>query len=109
MENLLNSRLNRDEEPAKFETASPEKFGKAGFAGLTYTPSRLADNPLFKEATTLKKVEEPSSKYRESEALNNFMKDRLKQLQEERDGIEQSLTQQILMYKKMLNEMEFKH
>lgn len=30
-------------------------------------------------------------------------------MQEERDGIEQTLTQQISMYKKMLNENEVKH
>ncbi len=33
----------------------------------------------------------------------------MQQLQVERDGIEQSLTQQIVMYKKMLHEMEDKH
>lgn len=46
---------------------------------------------------------------RESEAFNSLLKDRLSQIQEERDGIEQTLTQQILMYKKMLNENEAKH
>ena len=46
---------------------------------------------------------------RESEAFNSLLKDRLSQIQEERDGIEQTLTQQICMYKKMLNENETKH
>jgi hypothetical protein len=69
----------------------------------------LADNVLFKEVTTLKKLEEGSSKYRESEAINNLLKDRLVQLQIERDGIEKSLTQQIVMYKKMLHEIELNH
>jgi hypothetical protein len=46
---------------------------------------------------------------RESEAFNSLLKDRLSQIQEERDGIEQTLTQQIFMYKKMLNENETKH
>jgi hypothetical protein len=41
--------------------------------------------------------------------MNGFMKQRLAQLQEERDGIEQSLTQQIGMYKKMLYDSEAKH
>lgn len=41
--------------------------------------------------------------------MNSYMKDRIKQIEEERDGIEKSLTQQIVMYKKMLNEMESKH
>ncbi len=46
---------------------------------------------------------------RESEAFNSLLKDRLSQIQEERDGIEQTLTQQITMYKKMLNENEVKN
>jgi hypothetical protein len=57
MENLLNSRLSRDESPTKLLNLSPEKFGKGAYASLTYTPSKLADNVLFKEVTTLKKIE----------------------------------------------------
>jgi len=38
-----------------------------------------------------------------------LLKDRLSQITEERDGIEQTLTQQISMYKKMLNDNEVKH
>ena len=57
----------------------------------------------------MKKVEEESSKVRESGAFNSLLKDRLSQLQEEKDGIEQTLTQQILMYKKLLNENEVKN
>jgi hypothetical protein len=76
---------------------------------LTYTPSKLVDNVLFKEVTTLKKIEEESSKVRESDAFNSILKDRLSQIIEERDGIEETLTKQILMYKKMLNENEAKH
>jgi hypothetical protein len=48
MENLLNSRLSRDESPTKLENLSPEKFGKGAYAVLTYTPSKLADNVLFR-------------------------------------------------------------
>ncbi len=76
---------------------------------MTYTPSKLVDNVLFKEVTTLKKIEEESSKVRESDAFNSILKDRLSQIIEERDGIEETLTKQILMYKKMLNENEAKH
>ena len=46
---------------------------------------------------------------RESGAFNSLLKDRLSQLQEEKDGIEQTLTQQIVMYKKLLNENEVKN
>ena len=102
MENLLNSRLSKDASPSKLQNLSPEKYGKGAYADLTYTPSKLADNVLYKEVITMKKVEEESSKVRES-------KDRLSQLQEEKDGIEQTLTQQILMYKKLLNENEVKN
>lgn len=59
--------------------------------------------------TTLKKVEEEASKVRESDALNSILKDRLAQIIQERDGIEETLTKQVLMYKKMLNENEAKH
>lgn len=34
--------------------------------------------------------------------MNGFMKERMSQLELERDGIEKSLNQQITMYKKML-------
>jgi hypothetical protein len=103
MENLLNSRLSRDQSPTKLENLSPDKFGKSAYANLTFTPSKLADNILYKEANTMKKIEEESSKVRESAAYNSLLKDRLGQIQEERDGIEQTLTQQIVMYKKILN------
>ena len=56
MDQLLNSRLSRGESPTKLENLSPEKFGRGAYANLTYTPSKLADNVLFKEATTLKKI-----------------------------------------------------
>ena len=46
---------------------------------------------------------------RESGAFNSLLKYRLSQLQEEKDGIEQTLTQQIVMYKKLLNENEVKN
>jgi hypothetical protein len=39
--------------------------------------------------------------------MNGFMKERMTQLELERDGIERSLNQQIAMYKKMLHDSEF--
>ena len=75
---------------------------------MTYTPSKLADNVLYREATTLKKLEEGNGKLRETEALNNHFQDRLNQIKEERDGIEESLTSQIVMYKRLLQECEIK-
>ena len=41
--------------------------------------------------------------------MNDFMKERLLQTEQERDGIQISLSQQINMYKKMYNESEIKH
>ena len=102
MDRLLNSRLDRQESPTKLENLSPEKYGKGAYAALTYTPSKLVDNILYREVTTMKKIEEELSKVRNSEAFNSLLKDRLGQLQEEKEGIEQTLTQQITMYKKIL-------
>ena len=64
MEHLLNSRMSADKSPSKLENLSPDKYGKAAFASLTFTPSKLVDNVLYKEATTFKKIEEESSKVR---------------------------------------------
>ena len=41
--------------------------------------------------------------------MNTLFQDRLNQLKEERDGIEMSLTSQITMYKKLLQESEIKY
>ena len=57
----------------------------------------------------MRKVEESSSKAREWEAINSFLADKLRHLQEEKEGIELSLSQQIAMYKRMINEMESTH
>lgn len=107
MNNLLeNSRrlANPHEEAVKLDNLSPEKYGKGAFCDLTYTPSKLADNFLFRDATTLKKMEEGNGKLRETEALKSLFQDRLEQLREERDGIERSLNSQIQMYKRLLQE-----
>ena len=84
----MNSRMSKEGSPTKLENLSPEKFGKAAYASLSYTPSKLVDNPLYKEATTFKKIEEESSKVREFEATVSILQDRLGQVEEERDGIE---------------------
>ena len=65
MENLLVSRIKMDVSPAKLQNLSPDKYGRAAWADLTYTPSKLADNVMYREATTLRKNEEGSSKLRE--------------------------------------------
>jgi hypothetical protein len=41
--------------------------------------------------------------------MSGFMKERLLQVELERDGIERSLSQQIAMYKKMLHDSELNH
>lgn len=69
MQNLLeNSRRtnNYHESPVKLSKISPEKYGKGAYCDLTYTPSKLADNILYREVTTLKKVEEGNGKLRET-------------------------------------------
>lgn len=111
MQNLLEESRrsnNQHESPIKLSNLSPQKYGKGAFCDLTYTPSKLADNVLYREVTTLRKVEEGNGKLRETEAMNSLFQDRLEQLKEERDGIERSLNSQISMYKKLLQECEFK-
>lgn len=108
MEQLLQSRMRKDVSPSRL-TLSPDKYGKAAWAELTYTPAKLADNPLFREATTLRKAEEGGARLREFEAMNDFMKERLAQVEQERNGIETSLTQQLTMYRRMLADSEAKH
>jgi hypothetical protein len=44
---------------------------------LTYTPSKLADNVLFREASSLKRIEEESSKVREYESQNQLLSDQV--------------------------------
>lgn len=67
MQNLLEfSRrsANQNESPVKLSHISPEKYGKGAFCDLAYTPSKLADNFLYRDATTLKKMEEGNGKLR---------------------------------------------
>lgn len=64
MDQLLLSRLDKDEEVTRLDNLSPDKFGRGAFARLSYTPSKLANNVLYKEALQLKKTEENGSKVR---------------------------------------------
>jgi len=56
--------MRKDVSPARLTNLSPDKYGKAAWADMTYTPSKLADNVIFREAATLKKNEEGSNKLR---------------------------------------------
>jgi len=48
MDKLLSSRTRHDEEPVSVGDISPTKYGRSAFCNLQYTPSKLADNVLFK-------------------------------------------------------------
>ena len=54
---------------------------------MTYTPSKLKENALYRETSTLKRVEESHSKVRQLEAENTMLMDKLSQIKVERDGI----------------------
>ena len=45
MEKLLFGKKQKSE---KLGNISPEKYGKGAYSELTYTPSKLADNVLFR-------------------------------------------------------------
>ena len=64
MDSLIMSRMRKDASPAKLNNLSPEKYGKAAWADLSYTPCKLADNVIFREAATLRKNEEGTNKLR---------------------------------------------
>ena len=68
MEKLLIRRKDKTESPEKLDQLEPEKYGKGAYCDLTYTPSKLADHILFREANYLKKIEEEASRCREIEA-----------------------------------------
>jgi hypothetical protein len=46
------------------ENLSPSKYGKGAFVELSYTPSKLADSVLYRDAITMKKIEEGNEKIR---------------------------------------------
>ena len=43
---------------------SPEKYGSAAYLDLNFSQSQLADNVLFREAASLKRIEEEAKKCR---------------------------------------------
>ena len=47
-EPLIMSRMRKDVSPTKLHNLSPEKFGKAAWADLSYTPAKLADNVIYR-------------------------------------------------------------
>lgn len=48
MDSLIMSRMKKDATPTKLHNLSPDKYGKAAWADLSYTPAKLADNILFR-------------------------------------------------------------
>jgi hypothetical protein len=53
---MLFSRRQKEEAAEKIESLSPEKYGKGAFLDLTFTPSKLSEHVLYREATNLKKI-----------------------------------------------------
>lgn len=91
------------------ERLSPQKYGKGAFLDLTFTPSKLSEHVLYRQATNLKKIQEESCKGRELEVANKILQDQVEFLKRERDGIEKSLTKMIEMYKQIISQMEAKN
>lgn len=44
------------DEIIKLEGLSPEKYGKAAYQDMHYTPNKLADNCLYKDIKVMKKL-----------------------------------------------------
>lgn len=106
MDQLLQSRRNKDEPLTPLEHLSPDKFGPSAYVQLAYTPSKLAGNVIFKEASFMRRAEKHGSRIRESEASNHILREKLKHVLAEKAGIELSLGQQIVMYRQMVGEAE---
>ena len=60
---LLSSRKQKDEQET-VAGLSPEKYGRAAYQDLTYSPSLLAENVLYREAANLKLIEDKAKKAR---------------------------------------------
>ena len=54
----------------------------------------------------MKKTEENGSRLRQFESLNQILRDKIRHLQSEKEGIQKSLNEQIAMYKRMMGELE---
>ena len=50
--------------PVKLKGLSPEKYGSVAFKNLSYTPSKLQDNFIYKEVTVTKKIESEKNRIR---------------------------------------------
>jgi hypothetical protein len=74
---MLFSRRQKEETVEQIESISPEKYGKGAFLDLTFTPSKLSEHVLYREATHLKKIEEESCKGREFEVTNRVLADQV--------------------------------
>ena len=109
MDRLLTSRKHKEEHLERIEKLSPEKYGKGAYYELTYTPSKLADNILYREASYMKKIEEETCTSRELESQNKFLSDQIANLRTEKEGIETSLNKMIEMYKLIITQMESKN
>jgi hypothetical protein len=55
---MLFSRRQKEETSEKLERLSPDKYGRGAYLNLTFTPSKLSEHVLYREATNLKKIEE---------------------------------------------------
>lgn len=55
---MLFSRRQKEESAEKVDNLSPEKYGRGAYLDLTFTPSKLSEHVLYREATHLKKIEE---------------------------------------------------
>ena len=51
-----------------------DKYGKAAFVDLTCTSSKLVDNLLYREVTTLNKIDVGSNKTWELEAKSRYIR-----------------------------------
>lgn len=62
---MSKSKENRQTLTLKLESLSPEKYGSIAFKDLSFSPEKLTENFLFKEATIQKKLETEKKKVRE--------------------------------------------
>jgi hypothetical protein len=52
---------------------SPERYGSTAYKNLSYTPSKLQDNIIYREVTVTKKIESEKNRIRELESLNSLL------------------------------------
>lgn len=59
--------------PVKISGLSPERYGSTAYKNLSYTPSKLQDNIIYREVTVTKKIESEKNRIRELESLNSLL------------------------------------